>query len=475
MPPNRERPPAMAPEQTTADSDRAQAFINGAEILGSVGVELDVASTLVVGPYKECRGTVADLVAQHSDSSGSSLGDNIMDVARKASEEGKDPGKAVLDALTIAVAKGTDGEPLRLSQDELQAMGVNIDRSPKDKTDHEPPTPNPESGTNRPTQQSTGQNGDRAVIREPQDEKTGSESNDSLPRESLDPLRIANIADLQRLTEEQFNQAVTKEEKPRNEVDSPNPGVIKETETIEDHVKLDRVVEISKVDFRVDNPIETSISIDTLSLEDEVGVKLREIEDSLEESEATYVETLLTDLFLNEQSELTESYLVQLFNNGRETLISEGQGESEEVGLFNPTTLELLDNYLNTIEPDKAEHAQELVNNIELVLSSSSETELSEEDRQVMMEELHDLCSELFSTLGIKYDEEIIKKFVNKITNERLKTSEEKQKLSLEYLNEMGTHEYKSNDLGSFVGWVPITLLSRLIMVAKWALIATSS
>ena len=128
--------------------------------------------------------------------------------------------------------------------------------------------------------------------------------------------------------------------------------------------------------------------------------------------------------------------------------------------------------YLESLEPEQVEVTKNVIEELRDVLKESQQLpeETSGEERERTDQMLEELCIQLFESLGIEYDEEIIMQFIQSITaQESLSNANiESDKLSIDELNYLGTREYKpfgsSSLLGGLAQYIKQKMQSHLIL-----------
>ena len=144
----------------------------------------------------------------------------------------------------------------------------------------------------------------------------------------------------------------------------------------------------------------------------------------------------------------------------REEVVIEGPETSQSIkGLETNSTeshdlrvtilRELIENefniFLQGLEPIKANEVVELMNNllelINTVVHISGDTPES-----LPHDSIHKICQELFETLGIVYDGESLEAFIQLLVEQYIETGILVLADNIEYLNRMGTREYKPSD-----------------------------
>ena len=109
------------------------------------------------------------------------------------------------------------------------------------------------------------------------------------------------------------------------------------------------------------------------------------------------------------------------------------QGHEEEFNL-----------YLGSLEPTRAEATKDLVAALTAAIKDSRELPSgTSQEKEIIGQELEEQCVRLFEYLGIEYDEEITRRFIQSITAPESVTNTDTYELTAEDLNNMGTREYK--------------------------------
>jgi hypothetical protein len=142
--------------------------------------------------------------------------------------------------------------------------------------------------------------------------------------------------------------------------------------------------------------------------------------------------------------------------------------ESPEVSI--PLAVEEVVLYLESLEPARAEAAEELITAFSAAVKDSQRlpVEASTEQKEAVEEELEALCVQLFECLGIDYDDETIKLFIENMRAsepavDRENVEMDAAALSTEVLNRKGTYEYKP-----LRGSLLLTGLTRFIKEKTW-------
>ena len=228
-------------------------------------------------------------------------------------------------------------------------------------------------------------------------------------------------------------------------------------------------------DFGLDNiifeqPEETSPSDDYIYLEaletaafeeNETGVDilpadLEDLEEGFRLVEAEYMSELLAGMFkdfvevdaIDEQEEALDIQLSKI--TAIET--QEDGPDSPEPAMFQGHEEEF-NLYLGSLEPTQAETAKDLVEALTTAIKDSRELPGSTgEEKEIIEQGLEELCAQLFEYLGIEYDEEITKRFIQSITAPESVINIDTYELTAEDLNNLGTREYKPLGDASLLG-----------------------
>ena len=208
-------------------------------------------------------------------------------------------------------------------------------------------------------------------------------------------------------------------------------------------------------------------------------------ETSVMEEAEQGVETLLADLevgMLQVEAEYMGKLLVGMFAGLTETEIIEDVEDVPDVLLTEAITLETEEDvstipeaptsqgfekefslYLESLEPNQAKATKDIIEDLSAAIKESQQLpeEAVIEEKEIIEQKIEELCIQLFESLGIEYDEETIKQFIQSIAIQELfiDVNIETNELSIEELNDLGTREYKPLDSAS--------LLSGLVQFIK--------
>ena len=176
---------------------------------------------------------------------------------------------------------------------------------------------------------------------------------------------------------------------------------------------------------------------DTLVISNNIEDLINGIEDAFETAEQEIPGELLIYILTTDiDNALPKVETVLLFPKVEES------AETIDTQLENP--LDKFSSYLENYESDVRNQAVELISSIsELVNELKSEDNLSQEDKEQFVIELEQTIHDLFATLGLELEDEQAHKFVElllmTLDNEQFVTRE----YDIDYLNRMGTREYK--------------------------------
>lgn len=223
---------------------------------------------------------------------------------------------------------------------------------------------------------------------------------------------------------------------------------------------------------------------DGMIIEDERGVDvlLADLEEGMQQVEAEYMGELLVAMFADitetenmEEVEHVEGIDVQLLQivplevtEIALTLAENArfQGIEKEFSL-----------YLESLEPEKVEVTKNVIDELGAALKESQRLpeEATNEEKESIEQKLKKLCIQLFEGLGIEYDEETIKQFIQSITTQEsfVNINFETEGLSIEALNNMGTREYKSLDGTSLLGGLAQLIKQKMqshLIIGRYAL-----
>jgi|GEM_PF-1420599 len=114
---------------------------------------------------------------------------------------------------------------------------------------------------------------------------------------------------------------------------------------------------------------------------------------------------------------------------------------------------EQLDQYLQSLEPSRAEAVKPILDNV--MQAAQEARKLPETDSQglaLIEQQLEQLCTLLFECLEIDFSNETVKQFIQSITTHEPIVILNKESLPIEDLNSMGTSEYKVDSNLSLLG-----------------------
>ncbi len=212
--------------------------------------------------------------------------------------------------------------------------------------------------------------------------------------------------------------------------------------------------EIVTVEANISGVYEVEADTETVTEADaNIDVLIADLEAGFERMGAEYVGHLLLEMFLEAEAEsptsVLESPLSMVLLETSDT--DESIEKNRNVELFNA--------YLETLEPTQAEEVRGIVGFLrDEIKSVILNTEITDEEREIIEVGIYALAERLFEVLGIEYDEELIKQFIEVIKNYELIKKIDEEEFSIDYLNSMGTQEYKPLTNGSLAGG-----LTRLI------------
>lgn len=240
-------------------------------------------------------------------------------------------------------------------------------------------------------------------------------------------------------------------------------AVITEPLGIESEGELGFVPELilAAVDDEADVTHHAEIGVGVTDIEAGLDLLISDLEDGFERAEAEYVGELLVNVLLETETNsfkpsneaALDSYLVGVIDT--ELVKSSPKGHEST----NKQDAALLNSYLEELEPAKIEEIRGIIEVLtEQVKETSSNTGLSDVEHEVIQENMYKLAERLFNVLGVEYDGEMLKQCLEIITNEQVVTIIDEEELPIDYLNKMGTQEYKSYSNGLLGGG-----LTRLI------------
>ncbi|HUD07052.1 MAG TPA: hypothetical protein VMR34_04135 [Candidatus Saccharimonadales bacterium] len=248
---------------------------------------------------------------------------------------------------------------------------------------------------------------------------------------------------------------------------------------------------IALEDFDVDNIVleqpEKPLSTDDISVEtgifeeDEtcVDALLADLEEGMQLIEAHYMGELLVGVFadfvetdvMNETEEVAGTRFSQAMTS---EIVTEVSDSTEPIPLQDIEAEFSL--YLESLEPTQLEEIKNMIETLGIAINDSQQLpEEATTEEEVIEEKLEELCIQLFESLGIEYDEEIIKQFMHSIAAQEsvLNMNIDTNELSIDDLNNMGTHEYKPLDNASLLGGLTQFIKQKLqphLMLGRYAL-----
>lgn len=212
---------------------------------------------------------------------------------------------------------------------------------------------------------------------------------------------------------------------------------------LEAHAQLNDF-DIKELDFK---PSEESLLIDDTYLEtgiieeneEGVDVLLADLEEGMQQVEAEYMGELLVrtlaDFFETDQVEDVQTF---------QALVPE-----VETGIINEGFEKEFSLYLKSLEPEQVEATTNVIEELGVVLKESQQPseKTTSEEKYIVEHRLEELCILLFEGLGLEYDEEIIKQFIQSIIAQELLSNtnvDSDEQLPIDELNYLGTREHKT-------------------------------
>jgi len=219
--------------------------------------------------------------------------------------------------------------------------------------------------------------------------------------------------------------------------------------------------------------------------ESNIDLLVADLEDGMQQVEAEYIGELLVDMFavIAEAEGIVEaegidvqlSQTVPLETTENTSAIDEAtefQGFEKNFSL-----------YLESLEPEQIEATRNIIEELSDVLKESQQLpeETPNEIVEIVEQKLEELCIQLFEGLGLKYDDDTIKRFLQRVTEQESFVNvdfEEVKELSIEDLNKKGTREYQPPDstrtlLGTLAQYIKQKMQPK-ILLGRYALRASA-
>jgi hypothetical protein len=137
---------------------------------------------------------------------------------------------------------------------------------------------------------------------------------------------------------------------------------------------------------------------------------------------------------------------------------------------------------LEALEPAQVEAVSDIITTLSISVQESQQmlAEASDEEKEAIERDLTVACAQLFECLGIDYDDEIIKQFMEAIGTfePSADSGTDPDMLSVEALNRMGTYEYKPVRGSSLLSGLARFVKERMqpsLMMGRFALQACSA
>ena len=199
---------------------------------------------------------------------------------------------------------------------------------------------------------------------------------------------------------------------------------------------------------------------ESLDISIEADELISNIEDLYDSPEQEIIGELLIDILTADvKSASLKDAIVEPSPSGLEDITELMYVQTEDIlSPFDKFTA-----YLETIEPDIREQATELVSSIsELVKELKSAENITPEDEAGLTIELELAIHELFATLGIELGAKQSHKFIELLLLNLDNNVPVSRTYNIDYLNRMGTREYKSSIASSLLGSLLLTNSSQL-------------
>ena len=241
-------------------------------------------------------------------------------------------------------------------------------------------------------------------------------------------------------------------------------------------IALEQPEELLLID---DTRIETGIFEDDSSID----VLLADLEEGMQQIEAEYMGELLVGMFVDfVKNDIIDEQEHALEQPLQATAIESTESTSDNSEV---TTLQGFEEqfslYLESLEPTQVEATKNVIEALSIAIRESQQLPegTPSEEKDIIEQKLNELCIQLFESLGIEYDEETIKQFIQSITALELfvNFNIEIEELSIEALNNMGTREYKALEGTSLLGGLTQFIRQKMqphLRLGKYALQAVA-
>jgi len=235
--------------------------------------------------------------------------------------------------------------------------------------------------------------------------------------------------------------------------------------------------DIEGLDFE---PLEESLSIDDTYLEpgiieEDVDTLLAELEEGLQRVEVEYMGALLVSRLTN----FVETGQIEKQEDVEDVQTIQTMVPETETDIVNSSEATVIGDHekgfslhLESLEPTQVEFIKNVIEELSVALKESQDLteETTSQEKESIDQKLEELCRQLFESLGIECDEEVIKQFIQGITaRESLSNVKiESAELSVDKLNYLGTREYKplggASLLGSLTQFIKQKMQPHLIL-----------
>jgi hypothetical protein len=189
--------------------------------------------------------------------------------------------------------------------------------------------------------------------------------------------------------------------------------------------------------------------------EDEFDIDklLADLETGMQMVEAEYIGELLVGMLneIDETDAIVEQKVESILTDDFETQDTESQAVESAVFVDLEAEFGL---YLELLEPDQVVAAKVVMEELSVALidSQRQREDITKGDTEVMDQQIEELCVALFEYLDIEYDEETIAQYIQNIKSIEFIETTDTEELSIEALNNLGTHEYKPIGDNSLLG-----------------------
>lgn len=236
---------------------------------------------------------------------------------------------------------------------------------------------------------------------------------------------------------------------PANVTHQPNKTVDYNSSLVE-AANLEDAVTVELLGLQLDRQAaESEMYAESTDDASEIQDLITDIEASLETDEQEIAAELLIGILTLDYGSLggIEIFDMSLLNPAETTVPIEGRIEISQ-NAFDKFTA-----FLEKYEPDvRTQAAESIISISEIVNELNSESRLEEEVNEQLIVELEERIYDLFSTLGIKLEDKQAQKFVELLLLILEKDQSVKREYDIDYLNGIGTREYKPLARRSILG-----------------------